>query len=448
MYYIFAFFKKIMNNNFYKRNYHPIIIVLYVSGMLDVQQLNQLPKTTKHNWNQFKHENYFGMEWAEKYIHQFDAIKEVFASAFLYKSLRFMVKSHRGYHKMLQELTYNKNLLKLHANTIITSIEDMCAFAKVNVKTACKFYGISKDWYYLQKRKIVCEISPLKSCYRQHPNQLTQHEIAMIEKSVFDEHNNGKSKTTLYYTAMNSGEMFCGKSTFSKYATALGYKKQKRFKKMRKKGFRATRIFEWLHVDITYVQTLDDGLQAVAFVKDNFSKSILHYASTNGKAGNEFIKNLFEETFIKHKLFDKKDSINILSDGGSENKGEFISWVKNSVAPPIVSKITAQTTEFPFSNSMSESTHSIYKTEFMNGKISKNTRTHLESLERFFIYYNEERYFTEHTGLRPIDILNGKLPDKYLFKKQIEQARKNRIETNRQFNACTSKFSSCGVSNS
>ena len=82
------------------------------------------------------------------------------------------------------------------------------------------------------------------------------------------------------------------------------------------------------------------------------------------------------------------------------------------------------------------------------GKISKNTKSHLESLERFFIYYNEERYFTEHTGLRPIDILNGKMPDKYLFKEQIEQARKNRIETNRQFNTCVSKISRCGVSDS
>ncbi len=437
-----------MNNDFHKRNYHPIIILLYVSGMLDIQQLGQLPKTTKHNWNKFKHENYFGVKWAENYIYQFDNIKDVFASAFLYKTIRFMVKSHRGYHKMLQELIHNKNLLKLHAHNIVESIEQMSAFAKIKITTACKYYGISKDWYYLQKRKVICKISPLKSCYRQHPNQLTQHEVTMIEKTIFDANNFGKSKTTLYYTAMDNGDVFCGKSTFSNYATALGYKKPKRFKKIKKHGFRAIRVFEWLHVDITYVQTLDDGLQALAFVKDNFSKSILHYASTTGKSGSEFIKNLFQETFDRHNLFDYKDPINILSDGGSENKGKFISWVNGIIAPPIVSKITAQTVEFPYSNSMSESTHSIYKTEFMNGKISKNTKTHLESLKRFFIYYNQERYFTEHTGLRPIDILNGKMPDKFLFKEQIEQARKNRIQTNRQFNACVSKISRCGMSNS
>jgi len=57
------------------------------------------------------------------------------------------------------------------------------------------------------------------------------------------------------------------------------------------------------------------------------------------------------------------------------------------------------------------------------------------------VYYNQERYFTEHTGRRPMDILNGKMPDKYLFKEQIEQARKNRLVVNRQFNACRSNFS-------
>lgn len=435
-----------MNNDFYKRNYHPIIILLYISGMLDGKQLNQLPKTTKHNWNKFKHENYYGFDWAEAYIEQFDNIKDVFASTFLFKAMRFMVKSHRGYHKMLQELTQNKNLLKLHAHSIVNSIEQMSAFAQVKITTACKYYGISKDWYYLQKRKIYCEISPINSCYRQHPNQLTQHEIGIIHSVISAPENQGKTKTTLYYNSMDNGIIFCGKSTFNKYATAFGYQKPIRFKRPKKKGFRASRIFEWLHVDITYVQTLEDGLQAVAFVKDNFSKAILHYVSTNGKAGSEFIKNLFQETFEKYNLFDIKEPINILSDGGSENKGELISWVNHIIAPPVVSKITARTDEFPYPNNMSESTHSIYKSEFLNGLVSKNEKYHLLSLGRFMTYYNEERYFTEHTGRRPIDILNGKMPDKYLFKEQIEQARKDRIETNRQFNTCVSKISRCGMS--
>ncbi len=33
----------------YKRNYHPLMIVLYAIGIPDNQQITQIPKTTKHN---------------------------------------------------------------------------------------------------------------------------------------------------------------------------------------------------------------------------------------------------------------------------------------------------------------------------------------------------------------------------------------------------------------
>jgi len=240
----------------YKRNYHPLIILLYASGMLGTKQLSELPKTTKHNWNQFKHQNYYGNEWVSSYVEQFDNIKDVFASAFLYKSLRFLIETRKGYLHMLQEFSHNKQLLKLHADKIITSIEKMKSLAKVNVKTACKYYGVSKDWYYREKAKIVCNISPFQKCYRQHPNQLTVKEISIIENLVTDANNFGKTKVTLYYHAMRNGLIFCSKSTFNKYASAFGYIKPKRFKYPNQKGFRASRVFEWLHVDITNVNTL------------------------------------------------------------------------------------------------------------------------------------------------------------------------------------------------
>jgi len=404
--------------------------------MLDIKQVDDLPKTTKYNWNQFKHENYYGTEWVTSYIDQFEDIKTVFASAFLYKSLRFLIETRKGYLNMLQEFSHNKQLLKLHANKIITSIEKMKSLANVNVKTACKYYGISKDWYYKEKAKIVCSISPFKKCYGQHPNQLTVKEISIIENLVTDPDNYGKTKVTLYYHAMRNGLIFCGKSTFNKYASALGYIKPKRFKFPNQKGFRASRIFEWLHVDITNVNTLEDGTQKVAFVKDNFSKGILHYSSTSAKAGSEFIKNLFAETFLKYNLFNAIKPINILSDGGSENKGNLLTWLENIQAPPVVNKITAQTKDFPFSNSMSESTHSIYKTEFLNGKYSLNEKTHLKDLKHFVEYYNHHRYPTDLFGLTPFEVVNGKIPDKNHFKEKIQEARKNRVIINQQFNDC------------
>lgn len=425
----------------YKRNYHPLIIVMYASGMLDDKQIAQIPKTTRYNWKHFAHENYYGNDWTTNYIEQFDEIKDVFASKFLFKSLRFLTETRKGYLHMLGELAHNKKLLKLHASKIVSSIEHLASLSKVSVITACRYYGVSKDWYYREKRKLICNLIPFQKCYKQHPSQLTVNEVVAIENLVTDTNHFGKSKTTLYYHALVNNLVTCGKSTFFKYAAALGYKKPKRFKQPIKKGFRATRIFEWLHVDITNVSTIESGVQKVAFVKDNFSKAVLHYSSTDGKAGSNFIKNLFLETFERYNLLGKTKPINILSDGGSENNGELLTWIQNIQSPPIVTKITAQTKDSPFSNSVSESTHSIYKTEFMRGKYSLNTQTHLQDLERFVAYYNHERYPTELYGYTTMEIIEGKTPDKDRFAAQILLARKSRVEANQQFNDCSSAMS-------
>ncbi|CAL2102247.1 Integrase catalytic domain-containing protein [Tenacibaculum sp. 190130A14a] len=283
-------------------------------------------------------------------------------------------------------------------------MQHLASLSKISVATACKYYGISKDWYYQEKRKIICSLNPLKKCYKQYPNQLTIQEIITIEQLIKDSIHFGKTKTTLYYYALKNNLISCGKSTFFKYTAALGYQKIKRFK----------------------VTTIEDGIQKVAFVKDNFSKAILHVASTDGKAGSRFIKNLFQETFTKYDLLNTTKPISILSDRGSENKGKLLTWINSIKAPPLVTKITARTKEFPFSNSMAESTHSIYKTEFLHGKHSLNQQIHLLDLQRFIEYYNHHRYLTELYGYTPMEIIQGKTPNKDLYKQQIQLARKKR----------------------
>jgi len=221
----------------YKQTYHPLIIVMYASGMLDHTQLAKIPKTTRYNWKQFAHESYYGHDWASDYIVQFDSIKDVFASKFLFKSMRFLVETRKGYLNMLGELAHNKKLLQLHASSIISSVEHIASLSKTSVVKACKYYGVSKDWYYTQKRKLICGLSPFQKCYRQHPNQLTTNEVRAIENIVINPIDFGKPKTTLYYNAMINNLITCGKSTFFKYASAFGYRKPKRFKQAPKKGF-------------------------------------------------------------------------------------------------------------------------------------------------------------------------------------------------------------------
>ena len=424
-------------NTAYKRNYHPFIILLFVNGMLPAEVLKQLPKTTKYNWNQFKHENYYGYQWAESYINEFDQIKDVFQSKFTARAIKTILKVRRSYYNMLGELVKNKNILKQQAQNIIHSIEHITQFSGITIKKACKFYGISKDWYYTQKQKIVCSSSLLKKCFKQFPNQLTFKEITTIEHLV---KNNQKPLSSIYFEAMKNQHIACGLTAFRKYANLLGYKKAIAKPIKRKKGLQASYIFEWLHIDITHVQTINQGVQKVAFVKDNFSSALLHFKSTSGKAGSQFIAELLQETFKKYHLYQYSKGIHILSDGGPENKGEVLSWIKNIKAPPVIKKITALTEEFPFSNAMSESTHKIYKSEFMGGNHSENEETHLKSLENFMEYYNNNRFPCRLFGKTPMEIVNGQSIDKHLYSETLQQSKIQRVEANRNFNECRAKI--------
>ncbi|MCH2229648.1 MAG: hypothetical protein MK105_04825 [Crocinitomicaceae bacterium] len=341
-----------------------------------------------------------------------------------------------GYKQVIAEVQDNKKLLRKHADRITFSIDEFAKYGKLKKTQVCKLFGVSKDWHYRHRNKSVCKSSKIGKCFRQYSNQLTLKEVSTIEKIVSDPGNYGKPKTTLFFGSISKGIIVCSMSTFFKYADLVGYQKPKRAKNEKRiKGFRATRPFEWLHVDVTYVQTQKDGTQYVAFIKDNYSKALLGYKSAPVRPDSGFIRDLFEETFIKYKLYDATDQINILSDAGSENKGSLIDWV-NQIDHPVVQKLTAKTDEFRFSNSMSESTHSIYKSEFLRKKFSLDIKEHFKHLDEFMDYHNHERYPYEHFGLTPYDVLEGEKPNKFRFREQIKNRQKERILENRAFNGC------------
>jgi transposase InsO family protein len=412
-----------------------MIILLYHSNMLSPEQLAQIPRTTQYNWKNFQHEDQFGFEMAQRYIEDFDHIKAVLVSKHLLRATKFMCTLSSGYKKVMADVEGSKKLARRHAKDVTYSITQLVRLGKMKVTEACRLLGVSKDWYYQHREKVACKASKIGKCFRQYPNQLTMHEVAVIESIVTDPNHYGKAMRTLYYDAIRNKNVTCGPSTFSKYAKICGYKKRgKAERKQRKKGFRASRAFESLHVDITLVQTKNDGVQRVAFVKDNFSKAILGYASTNGSARSSFIRGLFEDVFDQYDLLNGRDAINILSDGGSENKGSLLQWINQTEAPPLVRKITANTPEFEFTHSMAESTHSIYKTEFMRKRFSLDEPHDIKNIERFVRYYNHERFPCEHFGYSPMEVLEGAKPNRYLFSQQIGEARKDRVLKNQAFN--------------
>ena len=52
------------------------------------------------------------------------------------------------------------------------------------------------------------------------------------------------------------------------------------------------------------------------------------------------------------------------------------------------------------------------------------------------IYYNYERFPTDHYGLTPMEVLEGQIPNKFKFRVDIKNAQEERVKANQKFNQC------------
>jgi hypothetical protein len=420
----------------HRNNYHPLFTILFVLDLLPHEAVRQIPRTTQSDWKHKKYETAFGFCFCALYLKHFSDV----AYAHKYSFTRYTLSVAIGIQKTLLAITQQSNiykkLLRTQKENIVAHIATL-AHKGFSVAQACKLFGLKTSWYHYHKRIINCPLNVLKTCFKQHPNQLTYTEQQNIKQHIHLPENKNKNLTQLFYEALNKAIVFCCKQTFNFYAKLHGYKAPfKKPKAERKKGFRAAAIFEYLHIDTTYVPTLLDGVLKLTVVKDNFSKAPLHYIITKSNVNSTIIKNVLEQTFDKYKLFERTNDISIVSDGGSENKGEVLSWIATIEAPPCVHKITAHTDVFPHSNNMIESSFHLFKNEFLKREPIHHEK-HLEKKVNDFFEHCQHRYFGEHYGITPQQILNGQQPDKNKFTAQIKKAAIGRRKANKNFTGCT-----------
>ncbi|MGP8215546.1 MAG: hypothetical protein ACLQQ4_08285 [Bacteroidia bacterium] len=198
-------------------------------------------------------------------------------------------------------------------------------------------------------------------------------------------------------------------------------------------AFRASRVFEYLHIDTTFILTEKQGSLRVAFVKDNKSKALLHKAIVPDGKSN-YIRDLLKDTFQMYGLQRSTQPINIVSDGGPENKGEVIKWVDRFKKDKVL-KLTAKE-DFEYSNNMVESLNHIFKNEFLRERVIQDEFSLKKHLEAFDEYYNWNRYPIELYGYAPMEVVKGKVPDKHRFAYRIKRAQKKRYIINKSTTYC------------
>jgi len=422
---IFASYFSVMNST--KRSYHPLVIFSFYAGLLSDQQLCEIPYTTKKYWMESDHTLLFGFGWVEPFFNEQKDFHQITKRKIIFRSAILCCRILDCFCKLFTQKRGYKSVLKKNTALVIETIDYL--LLQMPLEKACWLFQITTNQYYRWKNKLHCTSSVLNLCFRSHPLQLSIKDVTAISRIVNDPENFNKPRSTNYFRSMNTEAIACGRTTFYKYASLTCEKPKKKIPEEVRKKFRANRVFEFLHIDTTFFPT-ENGKRRVAFVKDNFSKAILHkMILPNGKS--DFIRDLLHAAFEKFNLYYHPEPICIVSDDGSENKGEVISWSR-SIKSAKVKKVIAQK-DFPFTNAMSESIHHLFKTFFAPGKIYSDD-AHLQSdLDNFEFFVNEEWFPLELHGLSPMEVLKGETINPHRFKAQIQNAKAQRLIENKNF---------------
>ncbi len=417
-----------------KRNYHPLVLYFYFTNQLSKEQIKQIPKTTIFYWQTIKKDELFGNDWFSVFNNEQADFFKIQQHKFTFKCLRAVLKILKCFCFIQEQCLDFKKVMRKNYTQITSSIDYLKP--KIGLLKACKLFSISTQQFYSWKNKKYCKHTPFHFCLKKHPFQLTLKEFSIIRNAFENLPYTFLPKVTVYYNLMNSNLIHCSLSSFYKYAALLVDLKSTISKpSLSTNIFRSTRCFEYLHIDTTFINTIKDGYHRIVFVKDNFSKAILHFAIVaNGKS--EFIAKVLKETFEKHHLYDLTKAINIVSDKGTENKGEVLNWIDEVSQSHLVYKKTVGENGFMFTNNEVESSFSIFKNQFAKNRIFITTSDLLNTLEEFLYYNNEIRYPKSLYGLHPKQILLGEQIDKHHFTPLLKLARDARYQTNKSMNDC------------
>jgi hypothetical protein len=190
-------------------------------------------------------------------------------------------------------------------------------------------------------------------------------------------------------------------------------------------GIRCDAPKKMLHMDVTIFRPLEHTKLYLYFLVDNFSRYILGFKVSLNYAAHISFENI-QEAYVTHALGEVQPGIDLITDGGSENKGEVDTFANDPKTN--LRKLVAQT-DIRFSNSMVEAVNKRMKYDFLFTQKLLNK----EETEKYLTWALQEYHNKPHSalfGLTPQEAFNGMMPDKDMFKQAIEQAAKKRKVVN------------------
>jgi hypothetical protein len=264
-----------MQKTITKCSYHPLVPFLFHTNSLSENQLKAIPNTTRDYWKQTKLCELHGYEWVSHLSNNFEDFEKIQRRKIIFKSARLCAKIFSTIEILYCNVKVRKRIWKKHIPLIVETIDYLAKEMKLS--KACRIFNITTHKYYRDKNKLFCTASVLNLCFKTHPHQLTIAETSAISQAINHPYNFNKSISTIWYALLRAGKVFCGRSTFYKYTKLLSHFVKKADYILPNKTFSAARIFEYIHINTTFLPTMNDGCVRVVILKDNFSKLLLHF---------------------------------------------------------------------------------------------------------------------------------------------------------------------------
>ena len=262
-----------------------------------------------------------------------------------------------------------------------------------------------------------------------YPTQLTDNEVKTIKSYLNEPRFANWNVTNIYFQILREKAAFFSQTTFYKYVNKFQLNRPKIKKKRHPIGIRATKAKQILHMDVTIYKPLDHSKVFLYFLVDNYSRYILSWKASLKYNANIAFQNI-KEAYYKHNLQEIIPDIELITDGGSENKGEVDRFVNS---PEInIQKYIAQS-DIIYSNSMVEAVNKRMKYDFL----FREKLLDIHHVISFLKKAVPEYHIKPHSGLyslTPQEVLNGMIPDKNMYTEAIKMAAQQRVEINMQQN--------------
>ena len=416
-------------------SYHTSVKICFALGIeqiLPEELRKSIPRSTAHAWKQKRESEYFGYQFAHKASKNLNQAEVIFNDKVKYERavLHAFCKIKLTIIDFVGKKQFNK-LLQGNKHQVVMMVEKVKSIFETS--TICRFLNLKPKTYSAWKKQssVFCPSSKINMCFRKIPHQITTKEVADLKRFMTDPKYFHWPTTSVWALAIRTKKAIMSRSCWYKYTDLLDLKRHKISKKYKpkKKALRANSMNEIWHADVSVYTTLDYVRYYIYTVVDNYSRMILAWDIDIKLSAQIRLRSIERAIKEQFEVNPKKQSIDLVVDGGSENNNSTIhNFIQNNHVN-INKKIALK--DIIQSNSLIEATYKIMKYKYFYSKqiISSAMRAEME----FFVndYNNIRPHYSRHYRT-PFEVHNNIDPLNY--KKIIKQAIKDRVVFNREQN--------------